>query len=150
MCMQETINLVSYGVDTLIINVRYSDSKGQPVKQELDEKLLQVLDYLQGEARRVETGIATDWAFQGVLLFVEPHGAGKQWRWLLTSRLLNVVISRGTFNDVIAQVRFSSEFLWSQEWMGDALYKVHVFLMSLFGEDIHLQVSEVHLCADIV
>ena len=61
--MQETINLVSYGVDTLIINVRYSDSKGQPVKQELDEKLVQELDYLQSEARRVETaefGCAAD------------------------------------------------------------------------------------------
>ncbi len=113
--------LVGYGVDTLILNVRYSDSKGQPVKQELDEKLAQELDYLQAEARRVETAVATDWVFQDVLLFVEPHGAGKQWRWLLTSRLLNVVVSRGKFNDVIAQVRFSSEYLWSQEWCGDAL-----------------------------
>ena len=80
------VKIVSYGVDTLILNVRYSDSKGQPFKQELDEKLMQELDYLQGEARRVETAVATDWAFQDVLLFVEPHGAGKQWRWLLTSR----------------------------------------------------------------
>src|SRR5947209_11416596 len=146
----QAIKLVGYGVDTLILNVRYSDSKGQPLKQELDEQLQAELDYLQGEARRLETAVATEWAFQGVLLFVEPHGAGKQWRWLLTSRLLNVCISRGTFNDLIAQVRFSSEYLWSEEWMGDALYKVHVFLMSLFGENIHLQISEVHLCADIV
>lgn len=105
------INLVGSGVDTLILNVRYCDSKGFPLKQELDEKLAQELDYLQNEARRVETAIATDWVFQEVLLFVEPHGAGKQWRWLLTSRLLTVVVSRGTFNDVIAQVRFSSEYL---------------------------------------
>ena len=33
------IKLVGSGVDTLILNVRYCDSKGQPVKQELDEKL---------------------------------------------------------------------------------------------------------------
>src|SRR6266702_7121590 len=84
------------------------------------------------------------------LLFVEPHGAGKQWRWLLTSRLLTLVVSRGRFNDVIAQVRFSSEFLWSQTWCGDALTTVHSFLMSIFGECIHLQISEVHLCADMV
>jgi hypothetical protein len=64
--------------------------------------------------------------------------------------LLNLTVSRGTFNDLIAQVRFSSEFLWSQAWCGDALLKVHAFLMSLFGEFIHLQVSEVHLCADVV
>ena len=63
-----------------ILNVRYSDSKAQPVKQELNEKLLQELDYLQGEARRVETAVATDWAFQDVLLFVEPHGVGSSTR----------------------------------------------------------------------
>jgi len=131
--MEESIKLVGYGVDTLILNMRYSDSKGQPVKQELDEKLAQELDYLQG-----------------VLLFVESHGAGKQWRWLLTSRLLNIAVSRGKFNDIIAQVRFSSEYLWSQAWCGDALCKVHCFLMSIFGEYIHLQLSEVHLCADVV
>ena len=46
--MEECIKLVGYGVDTLILNVRYSDSKGQPVKQELEEKLVEELDYLQG------------------------------------------------------------------------------------------------------
>ena len=83
--MQETIKLVGYGVDTLILNVRYADKQGQPVKQELDEKLVATLDYLQGAARSAETAVASDWSFLGVLLFVEPHGAGKQWRWLLTS-----------------------------------------------------------------
>src|SRR5438128_970678 len=89
------------------------------------------------------------WSFLGVALFVESHGAGRQWRWLLTSRLLTLTVSRGKFNDLIAQVRFSSEYLWSEAWCGDALYQVHVFLMSIFGEHIHLQVSEVHLCADL-
>src|SRR2546430_12888036 len=106
--MEETIKLVGYGVDTLILNVRYSDSKGQPLKQELDEKLVQELDYLQGEARRVETAVATDWAFQEGVLFVEPHGAGKQWRWLLTSRLLTMAGSPGQFNENIAHVRVST------------------------------------------
>src|SRR5436305_13928208 len=110
--MHENTKLVEYGVDTLVLNVRYADSKGQPVKQELNEKLVQELDYLQGEARRVETAVATDWAFQDVLLFVEPHGAGKQWRWILTSRLLNVAVSRGRINDIIVQVSLSREYLW--------------------------------------
>src|SRR5712691_2797225 len=148
--MEAFIELVGYGVDTLLINVRYADSTGQPVRQELDERLAHELDYLQGEARAAETAVASPWSFLDVLLFVEPHGAGKQWRWLLTSRLLTLVVSRGRFNDVIAQVRFSSEFLWSQAWCGDALTKVHTFLMSIFGESIHLQVSDVHLCADVV
>src|SRR5438105_10567919 len=52
----------------------------------------------------------------------------------ISSRLLTVAVSRGRFNDLIAQVRFSSEYLWSQVWCGDALTKVHSFLMSIFGE----------------
>jgi len=147
--VNSAIQLVGYGVDTLILNVRYSDSSFLPIKQELDEKLQKELDYLQASARQDENAVATDWAFNGALLFVEPHGAGKQWRWLLTCRWLTLVISRGKFNDVIAQVRFSSEFLWSCKYTGDALYHVHTFLMAIFGEYIHLQVSEVHLCADM-
>ncbi len=147
--MQEP-QLVGYGVDTLLLNVRYTDKHAQPVKQELDEKLAGELDDLQQEARKNEMAMISPWSFLGVSLFMEPHGAGRQWRWLLTSRLLTLTVSRGTFNDLIAQVRFSSEFLWSQAWCGDALFKVHTFLMSLFGESIHLQVSEVHLCADVV
>ena len=91
--MEQNIKLVGSGIATLSFNVRSCDSKGQPIKQELDETLVQELDYLQSEARHMETVVATDWAFQDVLLFVEPHGAGKQWRWLLTSRLLTLVVS---------------------------------------------------------
>src|SRR5712691_9459294 len=148
--MEEFIKLVGYGVDTLILNMRYTNELYQPIKQELAQEIAQALEDLQSEARKNEMAMISPWSFLGVSLFVEPHGAGKQWRWLLTSRLLNLAVSRGTFNDIIAQVRFSSEFLWSQAWSGDALSKVHQFLMSVFGEHVHLQVSEVHLCADIV
>jgi hypothetical protein len=147
--LQSSGKLVSYGVDTLVLNVRYADQDFQPVQKELDEELTNELEYLQGEAKRTETAVATEWSFQGVLLFMEPHGAGRQWRWLLTSRLLTLVVSRGKFNDIIAQVRFSSEYLWSEAWAGDALSHVHTFLRSIFGEYIHLQVSEIHLCADV-
>jgi hypothetical protein len=146
--MQEP-QLVGYGVDTLILNMRYTDEKYQPVKKELAEEIAYELDELQGSARRNEIAMISPWSFLGFSLFVEPHGAGRQWRWLLTSRLLTLTVSKGTFNDLIARVRFSSEFLWAEAWTGDALSKVHEFLISIFGEHIHLQVSEVHLCADL-
>ena len=91
--MEQNIKLVGSGIATLSFNVRSCDSKGQPIKQELNETLVQELDHLQGESRHIETTVATDWAFKDVLLLVEPHGAGKQWRWLLTSRLLSLVVS---------------------------------------------------------
>jgi hypothetical protein len=39
----KTIKLVGYGIDTLILNVRYTDTQGQLVKKELDEQLLEQL-----------------------------------------------------------------------------------------------------------
>ena len=146
--MQEP-QLVGYGVDTLILNMRYTDEQYHPIKKELSEEIAYELDELQGAARRNEMAMISPWSFLGVSLFVEPHGAGRQWRWLLTSPLLTLTVSQGTFNDLIARVRFSSEFLWTEAWTGDALSKVHAFLISIFGEHIHLQVSEVHLCADL-
>lgn len=127
---QECIKLVGYGVDTLVLNVRYSDESFHPLKRELDEDLSNVLDVLQHEARNTEEAVVSPWSFGGYWLFVEPGGAGKQWRWRLTCRLLTLTVSRGKFNDVIAQVRFSSEYLWREQWAGDALYKVHGLLMS--------------------
>ena len=88
------VKLVGYGLDTLILNVRYADKQDQPVKQELDEQLAATLDYLQGAARSAETAVASDWSFLDVLLFVEPHGAGKQWLWLFTLRLVTLLVSR--------------------------------------------------------
>src|SRR5437868_3591559 len=90
MCMSETVSLVSHGVDTLILNVRYCDEQFHPVKQELADDLVRVLDSLQVAARQHDEAVASPWSFLGVALFVEPHGAGKQWRWLLTSRLLTL------------------------------------------------------------
>ena len=130
--------------------MRYTDEAYHPIKRELSEEIAYELVELQGAARRNEMAMISPWSFLGVSLFVEPHGAGQQWRWLLTSRLLTLMVSRGTFNDLVARVRFSSEFLWTEAWTGDALSKVHGFLISIFGEHIHLQVSEVHLCADLV
>jgi hypothetical protein len=142
--------LVGYGVDTLVLNVRYTDRDGAIFQHELSEGLQEVLDHLQGQARMKEEAVESPWVFLGIApVFMEPHGGGKQWRWLLTCPLLKIAVSRGRFNDIIAQVRFASAFLWSQAWCGDALYLVHVFLMSIFGEHLHLQVSEVHLCADV-
>jgi len=73
------IKLVAYGVDTLILNIRYADSNGQPIKQGLVDELAQELDDLQEDARKNEMAMVSPWSFLGVSLFVEPHGAGRHW-----------------------------------------------------------------------
>ena len=69
--MQPVIKLLSFEVDTLILNVRYADKQFQPVKQELAADLARELDYLQTEARKAEIAVASDWVFNGALLFCQ-------------------------------------------------------------------------------
>jgi len=148
-----SVGLVGYGVDTLVLNVRYTDKQLEPCKRELDEALQAVLDELQQQARAKEGDgepVVSPWMFHGLPLLAEPSGAGRQWRWRLSCRWLALVVSPGKFNDIIAQVRFAAEYLWCMPWLGDAISEVHGLLRSIFGQYIHLQVSEVHLCADVM
>jgi hypothetical protein len=145
-----TVKVIGSGVDTLRLNIRYTDSEDRSTKQELDACLLMQLDEYQAQAREAEEEVASPWSFHGARLFMAPHGAGKgQWRWLLTAEPITLCISRGRLNGIIAQVRFSSEYLWSCTWLGEALIQAHAFLISMFGERIHMQISELHLCADV-
>jgi hypothetical protein len=161
MTEQETTGTSSYhvllaGVDTLVLNVRYADEHNRPIKQELADELVEQFDLWQKEARQEESTIPTPLVFAGETLLMYPHGAGKgQWKWLLTCRAFNLALGRGRLNGIIAQVRFSSEYLWSCQDDGKqdiavAMVAVFTFLHDLFGPALHFQVSEVHLCADMI
>lgn len=155
--------LVNFGVDTLVVNVRYADPAGKPLKENgalLPEHLITILNYWQTKAREEEQPVMLPTVFNDAHLMMYPHGAGKgQWRWLITCPSFTLTISRGKLNGVIAQVRFTSEYLWSHEWADDhtqdiwqAIHSVKDLLLHLFGPPsgrLHLQVSQLHLCADI-
>ncbi len=147
-----TPSLVGFGVDTLYLNVLYSnpDNALQKQKRTLDADLMSDLMDLQSLAKEQESEIASPWSFGGLPLMMQTHGTGKgQWSWLLTSHLLDLSVSRGRLNGIIAQVRVSSRFLWHEASTGDAISKVYALLMEIFGQDIYMQVSSVDLCADI-
>lgn len=155
--------LVNYGVDTLVLNVRYADATGKPKKGNdalLPDYLIECLNAWQSLAREREEPVAmSGFTFEGAALLIYPHGAGKgQWRWLITCPSFTLTISRGRLNGVIAQVRFSAPYLWSHECLDHrqdiwaAIMTVKGFLLGLFGSEsgrLHLQVSELHLCADL-
>ncbi len=155
--------LVNYGVDTLVLNVRYADATGKPKKDKdalLPDHLIECLNAWQAVAREQEQPVAmAGFTFASATLMMYPHGAGKgQWRWLIACPSFTLTVSRGRLNGVIAQVRFAAPYLWSHEW-GDhrqdiwaAIMMVKNFLLALFRSEsgrLHLQVSEVHLCADL-
>ena len=148
------IKIVGRGVDTLVINVCYANEHFQPVKQELAKGVQHELEVLQGAARRREAAIPTRWSFKGMSLFMQEKGSRGQWRWILkapqVSPLLTVAISRGRLSRVFAQVRLSSEYLWSCAYLAEAIVEVGLLLYTLFGEYLWFQVSAVDLCADIV
>jgi hypothetical protein len=153
--------LVNYGVDTLVLNVRFADSNGVPIHSELDDEAIANLNEWQAYAKEQDKPVPFPVAFRGVNLLNHPHGAGRgQWRWLLTSDEMNISISRGRLNGILAQVRLSSRLLWSPENpttheqdLFKLLEEVETFLSRLFEnadyKRVHLQVSEIHLCADI-
>jgi hypothetical protein len=144
------VEVVGRGVDTLVLNVCYADRQFHPLKKELSEDLQIQLNQLQNAARMNEAPVFTEWAFKGINLFMQEKGSRGQWRWILKSPLLTVTISRGRLSRIIAQVRLSSEYLWSCEYLAEAIVEVGVFLFDLFGDYLWFQVSQVDLCADVV
>jgi len=85
-------------------------------RAQLDERLISLLNDWQTRAKLEEKPIP--------------------WRWLLTSRFLNLALGLGKLNGIIAQVRCSSDFLWECEDFATAVVQVSLFLYGLFGEHI--------------
>ncbi len=142
--------IVARGVDTLVVNAFYANERGEPVKGVLlNEVLFGQLDAWKLGAQQLHEEVPTDLVFHGKTLHMCPNGAGRgQWPWMLKSRDITLYISRGNWNGN-ATVRFSSEYLWSCKRLLDAIGEVQVFLDELFRGEMYLQVSEVHLCADV-
>jgi hypothetical protein len=103
------VKIVGRGVDTLMLNVSYADKQFQPIKQELNSDLQEVLCSLQDEARINESAVVTEWAFKGFNLFMQPKGSRGQWRWILACPLVSLAGSRGRMSSIIAQVRLAEQ-----------------------------------------
>jgi hypothetical protein len=145
----EACMVVGRGVDTLLLNVYYTDTDGKPDKRDLAPFLAQQLNTWKNQAIAAEELVVVPWVFQGAHLHMYPHGAGRgQWTWLLTSDLINVCVSRGRLN-CIGMVRLSSEYLWSSPNLHEAIERVRRFLCDVLETQVYLQASEVQLCADV-
>jgi len=138
-------------VDTLVVNAFYANERGEPVKGVLlNEDLFPQLDAWKSGAQQLHEEVPTELVFHGKTLHMCPNGAGRgQWPWMLKTRDITLYISRGNWNGN-ATVRFSSEYLWSCGRLLDAIGEMQVFLDEVFRGEMYLQVSEVHLCADVV
>mgnify|MGYP001366578289 CR=1 FL=1 len=144
------VTIVGRGVDTLVLNVCYADNQLRPIKQELNADLQAEFPRLQEEARTTEVAVVTPWAFKGFHLYMQAKGSRGQWRWILTCPLVSLAISRGLLGPIIAQVRLSSEYLWSCETVCDAIIESLLLCYDLFGDSLWMRVSKVDLSADVI
>jgi hypothetical protein len=141
--------VVNAGVDTLVLNVFYTDERGRPCKRELDTSLRLQLDEWKRAAQEGHEECPTTLAFNGAVLLISPNGAGQgQWPWMLKTQDLTLYVSGGHWNG-IASVRFSSQYLWSCQGVLDAIVSAQEFLDELFQAEMYVQVSSVDLCVDV-
>src|SRR5262249_35570551 len=131
-------HIVGANIDTWLINV----------KGKLPNGLAEELDFLKEASKEADKDVSTRWTFAGEVLFIRAHGSGRQWRWILHCPSLHLDIGRGKLNHIIGKARLSAAFLWEHE-VREALHLLYSFLAGFYGEGFTLQVSEVHLCADI-
>ncbi|MHB8598857.1 MAG: hypothetical protein ACYDER_18815 [Ktedonobacteraceae bacterium] len=141
--------VVNRGIDTLVVNAFYTDN-GKPIKLDMAPLLAEQLDEWKRSAQAVSEPIVTDWTFNRSALLMHPNGAGGgQWQWLLKTPDITLYLSGGKWNGV-ASVRFNAQYLWSCHNALEAIAAVHVFLRDILHDEVYLQLSEVHLCADVV
>jgi hypothetical protein len=145
--MGET-QIVNRGVDTLVVNVYYTD-QGRPIRRDIDVALALQLDEWKKMAQEVGESLVTPWVFNEASLQMQPNGAGHgQFPWMLKTPDITLYVSQGKWNGVAA-VRLSSQYLWSCTRLLDALVWLDAFLRDIFGQTMLLQPSEIHLCADV-
>jgi hypothetical protein len=142
------LQIVNHGIDTLVINIYYTDL-GLPLRREIDSSLASQLSEWKRMAQEIGEQFITPWVFNNASLQMQPNGAGHgQWPWMLKTPDITLYISQGRWNGIGA-VRMSSQYLWSCQSLIHALTLLNAFLREVFGQEVHLQPSEVHLCTDI-
>jgi hypothetical protein len=118
--------IVADNIDTLILNVK--------LRQDFPRELAQQLDVHKEASEEAEEDIVTDYTFAGERLYIKPHGAGKQWRWILHSPSLHLDVGLGKHTQIVGKARLSAAYLWATE-IGDALTQVYAFLTGFLVHD---------------
>jgi len=132
--------VVGQNIDTFIGNARLTGDFPAELAEQLEE--------FKRRSQDAEEDLSTPWRFAGEVLFIKPHGAGRQWRWILHSPSIHVDVGLGKLTHIVAKARLSSAFLWEHE-IGTALTLLYGFLAEFLQAPFRLQVSEVHLCVDV-
>ncbi len=147
--MDGSVRIVGCGVDTLVLNIYPTDSEGEVVKRRVDEALQEELRLLKERAQAAEEDVVTRFVFDGGNLLMRAKGS-EGFNWILYNQSITLAVNRGSKMALLGQVRFSSQYLWSVGHLDKAISDVHLFLSTVFGDDILLQPSSIDLAVDVV
>jgi hypothetical protein len=142
------LKCVNFGIDTLLINCKFAGDDLKPNGDTLPETIAGQMDDWQAVARKEHKPVPTDLDYRMQTLFMRAHGSGV-WSWLLFNDDLTLSFSYGSMNGgVFCQARFSSHLLWC---IGPeaALVELQSMLYDFTRKMVHVQASEIHICADM-
>ncbi|MBA2678633.1 MAG: hypothetical protein H0U76_09620 [Ktedonobacteraceae bacterium] len=142
--------VVDFGVDTLYVNI---------LAEEAPLPFLEALATLKGRAQVDYKSVETPWLFGGSVLSLLPNGKGTgqtggvSWGYILRNDLVEIRLRKKPMSGIVAAVHFLAECLWlnGAKPSLDLMTKAFRRMWSdpdAFA-DVHYQLSQIHLCADI-
>ncbi len=148
--MISPVQIVNTGIDTVKVNVKLIDEKGQPIKtQELPDSFLALLQAWQDKAKENNKSLPTSMTFDHARMMMLSNGSST-WRYIIKNDCFQLAIAPRFKVPMIAKVTFYSAYLWKHASANDALDEVHGFLMDVFGPHLMLQAAQIDLCVDMV
>ncbi|GHO52190.1 hypothetical protein [Ktedonobacter robiniae] len=147
--IESMVRVLGAFVDTLVLNVYQTRADFEVIKGRLESDLVDELTLLKEQAQNDEEPVPSRFAFGGTPLLMTAKG-GEGFQWILKNKLLTLAVNKGAKMRLVAQVRCSSEYLWSVRDLGKVVHEVFGFLVSIFGNRLKLQVSACDLAVDVV
>jgi hypothetical protein len=136
------------GVDTIEVNAKGPLLDGVPeFLDTMQQAAMEERDLQPHRKQRQQTRLETMWEIAGQPLLIAPYGVRQgMYQFTMSCPALTVDIGNGSLNDITAEIRLSSPFLW--EFGYRQAWEQVKALMREIG-DFSYQISEIHLCVDV-
>lgn len=140
--------IVGAGVDTFIANVKQLDHDRPVNNQDLPPELAARLADWQELARLQQQPYATPYRFQRAPMLMHLGGSST-WKYIIRNSSLEIKFGARLHLGMLAKVILSSEYIWAQPTLTQALMQVQQFVERLLKMPVFLQTAQVDLCADV-
>lgn len=149
--MKNDPRIVSVGIDTLKVHIRFIDDEGVLQKTgEISQSLKQRCEIWQAQAKEQKDPIETPLLFNDRNLLMYPNGA-PAWNYILRNDSIEVKLDPRLKMAMPASVTFQSMYLWALDTPYQAVEALLAFLPQLLdSQQVFLQVAQIDLCVDVM